>query len=583
MAPAPSAQLPPPSRWRAGWTLARLAWLGWRFWRAWQAEETAHPPGSPLRTQVLEARGRWLAAQLAALGPTFVKLGQALATRPDLLPLPMIDGLGELHDRVPPFPWPAAKAILEAELGRPVTTAFSSFETVPLAAASLGQVHRATLLGGIEVAVKIQRPGLLEAFASDLQALRWLIAWGESRWPALRDWQLPQVLAAHEAKLLEEADYRHEARQARRFAKAFQGHLRVTAPGIHEGWSARRVLTMDLMEGAQVTRLAHLQRHGIDPKALVAEAVAVQLDQLLVHGFFHADLHPGNLWADAQGRLVFLDFGLMGEFPPRLREGVVLAFLHLMLGDLEALARDLDALGFIPPGRQVARLLPLLGQVAEATRGRLQAGRPSFKQLTDPLAEAFFAERLRVPVDFAFVIRTLVGLEGMGQRLAPHFHPFDVALPYVARHVLSPQGASLREAVLPELVGPEGPHWDRLLTLMEVAQGDPAFRWNEVAGWTMDWFFSAEATPWRERILDGVLGEGPLPWGPLEALLGRAAQDPQWELGELAAPLASHLLSPIGLPIARRLANKVAQDTLHGRLGEWGRGLQLIKLALGPR
>lgn len=581
MAIQPGAALPKASPWRAAGTLARLSLLALRFWRGWKADETAFPPGHPKRDAALKARGAALASALAALGPTFVKLGQALATRPDLLPLPMIDGLSDLHDRVPPFPWAQAKAIVEAELKRPIALAFSAFDPTPVAAASLGQVHRAKLLNGVEVAVKVQRPRLLESFANDLQALRWLIAWGEKRWPELLDWRLGQVLDAHEVKLLEEADYRVEAQHARRFAKAFAGHPRVSVPAIHEAWSSRRVLTMQFMHGDQVTRMAYLEKHRIDRRALVAEAVAVQLDQLLIHGFFHADLHPGNVWADPEGRLIYLDFGLMGEFPAGPRERVVLSFVHLIVGDLEALEKDLELLGFIPPGRKVGKLKPILAQVAAATRGHLQAGRPSFKALTDPLAEAFFAERLRVPVDFAFVMRTLVGLEGLGLRLDPSFHPFDVALPYVARHVLSPAGQGLREAVLPELFGPDGPHWEKLFALLEAADGDPAFRIQDVARWGLEWFFSHEGKPWRERIVATVLGEGPLPWSQLERLLEMAAKDPSFDLAELARPLAGHLLRPEGLPIAQRVASKMAQDALSGRLGEWVQGVKLVRLALG--
>lgn len=582
--PPPATLREPPARapadparvWRIWLRAFRVAWVVLLF--AWgRKRENRRVAGlEPHERQLIERRlAAWLRDQCIQLGPTFIKVGQALSTRVDLLPLSYVEEMAHLQDRVPPFPTSLARQFIEEELGRPVDELFKRFPDAPVAAASLGQVYHTYLPSGVEVAVKVQRPDLLETFAVDLGALQ-LITRLVSRYTNwLGSLPLLEILEEFDRKLHEEVDYRLEADQADRFRANFSRFPGVAIPEMYRSHSSRRVLTMTYMHGVRVTDLAGLRRAGIDPPALVRHAVHVNLKQLLEDGFYHADLHPGNIMVDAKGNLIFLDFGMMGEIPRAMQLRLVDTFLHLVDQDVNALVDDMAALGFIEKGQDPAPLKPTIRWILDATNQPL-AQRPTFRQMTEPLADIFYRYQLRVPVSFSMIIRTLISLEGIGLQLDPKFHAFDVSIPYAAKLLLTEGGRSLRERFLGELFRHDGIDWARLNELIRLAKRDPGFRLGEVAELGVEWLLSPDARDIRERVGNALLGDRPPDWEQLSALGNTLKADPSIDLGKLGSRLGAWALSSEGWPWVQRLAGHLAQEALKGRLQQWAGAWRLL-------
>ncbi|MEB3223700.1 MAG: AarF/ABC1/UbiB kinase family protein [Candidatus Sericytochromatia bacterium] len=569
-----------PDPWR-GWKVAgqvvRLLWLGLRIWLA---VRRGRRPGEHRTEAEVQASQRrlagWVRDELVALGPTFIKVGQALSTRVDLLPLTWVEEMAHLQDRVPPFETALARRFIEEELGRPVEALFRDFPAAPIAAASLGQVYRTWLPTGEEVAVKVQRPELLSRFAIDLAALRLIARWVE-RWTDLAGGlALVDILDEFDRKLHEEIDYRREADHADRFRENFARFPGVAVPAMYRTHSSRRVLTMTFMHGIKVTDLPALRRAGIDPPALVRHAVHVNLKQLLEDGFYHADLHPGNVMVDANSHLIFLDFGLMGEIPRTMQLQLVDTFLHLVDQDVDALVNDMAVLGFIEPGKDPAPLKPTIRWILDATYSQA-ATRPTFREMTEPLADIFYRFRLRVPVAFSMIIRTLISLEGIGLQLDPRFHAMDVSIPFAAKLLLSEGARALRDKFLGELFKANSVDWGRLVELIRLARRDPSFRLGEVASVGFTWVLSPEAADVRERLAQALLADRPIDWERLAELLTLLREDASLDLATFARQAGAFLLTPEGAALRDRLLRKLARDALAGRAGEWAGVTRLLR------
>ncbi|HEY9724698.1 MAG TPA: AarF/UbiB family protein, partial [Oscillatoriaceae cyanobacterium] len=447
------------------------------------------------------------------------------------------------------------------------------------AAASLGQVYQTHLHSGEEVAVKVQRPDLLLTFAVDITVLRHIAHYVERHTDWLQGVELVDILDEFSRKLHEEVDYRREADNADHFAANFGEFPGVAVPRMYREFSSRRILTMEFMHGTKVTNRDVLEEMGVDALKLVTRMIQVNLKQLLEDGFYHADLHPGNILVDRAGRLIFIDFGLVGEIPRPMRAQMVEAFLHGVNRDVEGLVQDLVLLGFIRPGQDPAPLKPTLAWILEAALTPL-GKRPTFKEMTDPMADLFYRYHLRVPVTFSFVIRTLIALEGIAIMLAPQFHPFDVAIPYAAKILLSESGRDIRDRFVSEIFTPYGLDWDRLFELIRLAKRDPGFKLGEVAMLGLNWVLSPQGRGVRERAFDELLGNQPIPWDRLEALLQQAQQDPTFELMAIATPLINFLMTPEGATVRQRLAWKLGKDALRGRLMQWAGVYKLARAIL---
>ena len=313
--------------------LARLLWRHGRsdlLGDAGLGEYTFGDEEGPLGD---ESKAEQLAADLEAMGPTFVKLGQLLSTRYDLLPPAYTTALARLQDEVEPFPFEDVKAIVESELGGDLRHLFADFDPEPLAAASLGQVHRATLPSGRDVVVKVQRPGVREVVQSDMQMLGKLAATADKRTDAGRRYGLEKLITQFGRSLAGELDYRREARNLLKFRELVKGFDLLLVPEPVHSHTTGRVLTMDHVEGRKVTDVGRLGMLDVDSAPIIEQLFSFYLSMMFDKGVIHADPHPGNLLLTDDGRLALIDFGMVATVPPRLQDHVLKLLLAISDGD----------------------------------------------------------------------------------------------------------------------------------------------------------------------------------------------------------------------------------------------------------
>jgi predicted unusual protein kinase regulating ubiquinone biosynthesis (AarF/ABC1/UbiB family) len=418
----------------------------------------------------LERQGVWLRENLIALGPTFIKIGQALGTRADLLPLAYVKELSTLQDRVPPFPTAEAFARIEAELGRNLSEAYAEIDSEPVASASLGQVYRARLHAGQEVAVKVQRPHLREAVGFDVSVLARITRF-MARFPSLSenaDWE--GMLREFRATIHEEMDYVREAKNAERFRRSFRDWRAVRVPRIYWTHTTARVLTMEFIRGTKVTDLEALRARRISPVKVNRLLVRTYLKQLLEDGFFHADPHPGNLLVMDTGHLAFFDFGMVGRIKPRLQSQMIDAFFHVVERDTEGLAQDLIDLNFLKPGVNPERVRPVVEGLFRHYLN-LKLGEVNFKELTYDLAEVMYEYPFRLPSNFTYIIRALMTLEGIGVVTDPGFSFFETAKPFAKEFMLRREGRQFRRFLVDRITGREEGRieWRRVWKLAKMA------------------------------------------------------------------------------------------------------------------
>jgi predicted unusual protein kinase regulating ubiquinone biosynthesis (AarF/ABC1/UbiB family) len=418
-----------------------------------------------------EKQARWLSRHLIVLGPTFIKIGQALGTRGDLLPLPYIKELATLQDQVPPFPTHEAYACIEAELGRDLRDLFAEIDAEPIAAASLGQVYRARLHSGEEVAVKVQRPRLRDIISFDIAVLG-RITHFLARFPAVSenaDWE--GMLGEFRETIFEEMDYAQEGRNADRFRHNFREWRAVHVPHIYWSHTSARVITMDFIRGTKVTEIEALRARRISPVKVNRLMVRAYLKQLLEDGFFHADPHPGNLLVMDNGRLAFFDFGMTGRITPRLQSQMIDAFFHVVAKDVHGLAQDLINLNFLKPGADPEQVRPVVESLFEHYIN-LKLGDVNFKELTYELADVMYEYPFRLPSNFTYIIRALMTLEGIGLVTDPEFSFFDTARPYAKEFMLKREGKQMRKLVLDKLTGRDSDgriEWGKMWKLAKMA------------------------------------------------------------------------------------------------------------------
>jgi predicted unusual protein kinase regulating ubiquinone biosynthesis (AarF/ABC1/UbiB family) len=294
---------------------------------------------------------------LTGLGPAYIKVGQALSTRPDLVPPVFLEELALLQDQLPPFPNEIAYQFIEEELGARPQEIYAELTPQPVAAASLGQVYKGKLKTGEIVAVKVQRPGLAKRIALDVYILRSLARWAQNNIKQIRS-DLVAIMDEFGSRIFEELDYSLEGRNAERFAELY-GHLQdVYIPRIYWEYTGRRVLTMEWINGTKLTNMEAIKAQGIDARHLIEVGVQCSLRQLLEHGFFHADPHPGNLLATPEGKLAYIDFGMMSEVKPYQRYGLIEAVVHLVNRDFAGLANDYVKLEFLTPDTDLTPIIP---------------------------------------------------------------------------------------------------------------------------------------------------------------------------------------------------------------------------------
>jgi ubiquinone biosynthesis protein len=368
------------------------------------------------------AKAEELASDLEKLGPTFVKLRQLLSTRIELLPQAYIAALTRLQDKVEPFGFGEVEQIVSSELGVRIAKAFSEFESKPTASASLGQVHLARLRDGRPVAVKVQRPGIRDAVLSDLDALYDLADFLDGHTEFGKRYQFRQMLEQFRKSLLRELDYRLEANNLTEFRKQLQDYERIIVPLPVDDYCTARVLTMEYVSGKKITELSPLGRMEFDGESLAEEVFRAYLEQILVHGFFHADPHPGNVFITDDYRIALLDLGMVGRIMPRLQEDLLQLLLAISEGRGEEAA---DIAIKIGDTREMndeegfrRRISEIVAVQKTATVSQMEVGR-----LVLEVTQISAASGIRVPPELTLLGKTLLNLDQVGRTLAPEFDP----------------------------------------------------------------------------------------------------------------------------------------------------------------
>ncbi len=424
-------------------TLLTSLWLNDKAW-SYRGGITEAKKVARRRNQAI-----WIRETLLDLGPTFIKVGQLFSTRADLFPSEYVEELSKLQDRVPAFSYEQVEAIIEQDLGKQVHELYRSFDPIPLAAASLGQVHKAQLHSGEEVVAKVQRPALRQLFEIDLRILKGITRYFQNHpeWGRGRDW-----LGIYEECcriLWEEIDYLNEGRNADTFRRNFRNEDWVCVPRVYWRYTSPRVLTLEYAPGIKISHYEAIEAAGLDRRNLAQLGARAYLQQLLNDGFFHADPHPGNIAVSPDGSLIFYDFGMMGRIQPITREKLLDTFFGIAQKDADRVVTSLVALGALSPVED-------MGPVRRSVQYMLDhfMDQPfenqSVSEISDDLYEIAYDQPFRFPATFTFVMRAFSTLEGVGKGLDPDFNFMEVARPF-AMQIMSNGNSSPENSILSEL------------------------------------------------------------------------------------------------------------------------------------
>ncbi len=440
---------------------------------------------------------------LTKLGPAYIKIGQALSTRPDLVSPIYLEELARLQDQLPPFDNEIAYQFVEEELGAKPHQVYAEISDHPIAAASLGQVYKGKLKTGEEVAIKVQRPDLVKRITLDIYIMRTLADWVKNNVKRVRS-DLVAITDELAERIFEEMNYLQEGKNADRFNDLYGSLPEIYVPKIYWEYTGRRVLTMEWINGTKLTDIEKVQAQGIEATHLVEIGVQCSLRQLLEHGFFHADPHPGNLLAMEDGRLAYLDFGMMSTIKPYQRYGLIEAVVHLVNRDFEGLGQDYIKLEFLTPDTDLTPIIPALANVFNNALGASVA-ELNFKKITDDMSAMMYEFPFRVPAYYALIIRSMVTLEGIAINIDPNFKVLSKAYPYVAKRLLTDQSPELR-ASLKDLLFKDGSfRWNRLENLLRNAKSSPDYDFDRVVNQGVEFLFSERGAFIRDRLADEIV------------------------------------------------------------------------------
>ena len=451
-------------------------------------------------------RAKELTNLLVELGPAFVKAGQALSTRPDIIPGILLEELSELQDQLPGFDGGKAMELIEEDLGSKINDIFLEIDKEPISAASLGQVHKAKLKNEEVVAVKVQRPGLREQITLDLYIARNIANWLKNNIGLIRS-DLVALIDELGKRVFEEMDYLNEAKNAEKFRDMHKHNNMIAVPKIYKKTTSRRVLTMEWIEGTKLTNLEDVKKLGIDPDKMIDIGVQCSLEQLLEHGFFHADPHPGNLLALKDGRLCYLDFGMMSEVSKASRSGLIQAVVHLVNKNFDKLSQDFVKLGFLS---EEVNLEPIVPAFEDVFINAVEQGvsKMDFKSVTDDMSGVMYKFPFRLPPYYALIIRSLLTLEGIALSVDPNFKILGAAYPYFARRLMEDPDPQLRESLKEMLFDNNKKFkWDRLEDLLSNAAKQTNLDLEKLLDEVINLLFSAKGGFLRNEIIEELTNQ----------------------------------------------------------------------------
>ena len=429
--------------------------------------------GSSKNKKIQKDLSKYLFNVITDLGPCYIKLGQALSTRPDLVRQDWLTELTNLQDNLPPFEHKIALKILEKELGSQANILFDDFPSEPIASASLGQVYKAKLSNNYYVAVKVQRPNLEFIIRRDVVILKLLANFLAPFLPLNIGVGIGEIIDEFGKALFEEINYEKEAINAEKFAKLFKNNPQVIIPKVEKSFSSKKVITTSWIEGVKLKDRNEIEQNNLIPSSFIRTGVISGLQQLFEYGYFHADPHPGNMFAlkggdQKNGHIAYVDFGMMDSISDFDRLTLIKAIVHLINNEFLLLAKDFQKLGFLSEEQDLQSLVNPLKEVLGDSLGK-EVGNFNFKEITDKFSKLMYAYPFRVPSRFALIIRAVVSQEGLALRLDPEFKIVRIAYPYIAKKLLTDNSDEIVNILLEVIFDKEGRiQTDKLESLLNI-------------------------------------------------------------------------------------------------------------------
>ena len=416
---------------------------------------------------------KYLFNVITDLGPCYIKLGQALSTRPDLVRQDWLTELTNLQDNLPPFDHKIALKIVEKELGSPANILFDEFPNKPIASASLGQVYKAKINNNNYVAVKVQRPNLEFIIRRDIVILKLITKILAPFLPLNIGVGIGEIIDEFGKALFEEINYEKEAKNADKFAKLFKNNPQVIIPKVEKSFSSKKVITTSWIEGVKLKDRSEIEQNKLIPSSFIRTGVISGLQQLFEHGYFHADPHPGNMFAlrggdQKNGNIAYVDFGMMDSISDFDRLTLIKAIVHLINDEFLLLAKDFQKLGFLSADQDLELLVDPLKEVLGDSLGK-EVGNFNFKEITDKFSQLMYDYPFRVPSRFALIIRAVVSQEGLALRLDPEFKIVKIAYPYIAKKLLTDNSDEIVDILLEVIFDKNGRiQIDKLESLLNI-------------------------------------------------------------------------------------------------------------------
>ncbi|NEN89116.1 MAG: AarF/ABC1/UbiB kinase family protein [Okeania sp. SIO3H1] len=379
---------------------------------------------------VRRLRAQWLVKTMLDLGPTFIKIGQSLSTRADILPKEYVEELEKLQDRVPPFETTEAIAIIESELGNSLYSLYRDFQERPIAAASLGQVHKAQLQTGEEVVVKVQRPGLKSLFDLDVKVVKNVIRFCQKYFAWAKRYELDAIYYDFFKILYQEIDYVNEGKNADRFRENFKDYPEIIVPFVYWTYTTEKVITLEYLPGIKINDKVRLEACNINPKRINQIGVCCYLRQLLLDGFFQADPHPGNLAVSLNGGVIFYDFGMMAEVKSLTKDQMIKTFFAILRKDVDQVLNTLITIGLIEPMPDIMPVRRLVNFLLENFTDK-PVDFYNFDEIKEELYVLFEQQPFRLPSQMIFILKSISTLDGIARELDPDYSLVTCAQPFV--------------------------------------------------------------------------------------------------------------------------------------------------------